>query len=330
MEKKVKEIINHSIHKKKEEENIIEEKIDKIFEELNFLKLKYTSNLFLNLEDTILEKFAEKYSSILIYLLNILDKSTSSKLITKLTKNSVLYLIEEETRLLLLGEFRIEDDFEELAKISIILDEMDFSENENFLKKENFKEIKEALSILLKRRKAKEGTLKFNYLLNFDLDELRELIDLIVQKKPIIIPILMVFSPDSVKQFLLEEIVKKYPVILKALPEDIYELKYYTFLKDKAQQIIEYLPDEVIHKLEYLEIVKRLEEGLDRLIQEFKQKEYSERQKREKILNQVYEILISETPEIQELLLIDLLNKGYLSAKEVEILQLLFKQNQNV
>jgi hypothetical protein len=308
-------------------EKKIEQKIDKIFENLNFLKLKHTANLFLELEDVVLEKFAEKYSNVLIYLLNILDKSTSSKLIAKLTKKSVLYLIEEETRLLLLSEFRLDENFEELAKISILIDEIDSKEEENFIKKQNFEPIKEAISLLLKRKKQKETVLRFNYLLNFDLNELRFLIDLIVSKKPIIIPILMVYSPEPVKQILLQEIVQKFPIILKVLPEDIYELKFYTFLRIEANKIIEFLPEEVIQKLEYLEIVKRLEDGLDKLMNQFEKESINERQKREKIINQVYELLLSEPPEIQELLLIDILNKNYLNAKEIEILRLFLKQN---
>jgi len=308
-------------------EKKIEQRIDKIFEDLNFLKLKHTANLFLELEDVVLEKFAEKYSNVLIYLLNILDKSTSSKLIAKLTKKSVLYLIEEETRLLLLSEFRLDENFEELAKISILIDEIDFKEEENFIKKQNFEPIKEAISLLLKRKKQKETVLRFNYLLNFDLNELRFLIDLIVSKKPIIIPILMVYSPDPVKQILLQEIVQKFPIILKVLPEDIYELKFYTFLRIEANKIIEFLPEEVVQKLEYLEIVKRLEDGIDKLMNQFEKESINERQKREKIINQVYELLLSEPPEIQELLLIDILNKNYLNAKEIEILRLFLKQN---
>lgn len=324
------EELNHNnqieTYKKPKHVDPIEQKVDKIFEELNFLKLKFTASMFLELDDNVIEKFAEKYSNILIYLLNILDKDSSTKLINKLTIRSIIYLIEEEIRLLLLGEFKFEDNFEDLAKISLLIDELDFSETQNFLKKENFEEIKESIKILLKR-KGKESVLKFNYLLNFDFDQIKNLISVIVQKRPIILPILMVFAPDSVKAFLLQEIIERYPEFIKVLPEDIYELKFYSLLRDKMQKILDYLPKEVVRKLEYLEIVKRLENALNNIILEFQNKNYNEKEKKEKILNQVYEMLIPETPEIQELLLIDFLNKHYLSPQDVEILQLLFKQN---
>ncbi|MCX7811472.1 MAG: hypothetical protein N2247_11215 [Leptospiraceae bacterium] len=324
------EELNHNnqieTYKKPKHVDPIEQKVDKIFEELNFLKLKFTASMFLELDDNVLEKFAEKYSNILIYLLNILDKDSSTKLINKLTIRSIIYLIEEEIRLLLLGEFKFEDNFEDLAKISLLIDELDFSETQNFLKKENFEEIKESIKILLKR-KGKESVLKFNYLLNFDFDQIKNLISVIVQKRPIILPILMVFAPDSVKAFLLQEIIERYPEFIKVLPEDIYELKFYSLLRDKMQKILDYLPKEVVQKLEYLEIVKRLENALNNIILEFQNKNYNEKEKKEKILNQVYEMLIPEAPEIQELLLIDFLNKHYLSPQDVEILQLLFKQN---
>jgi len=324
------EELNHNnqteTYKKPKHVDPIEQKVDKIFEELNFLKLKYTASMFLELDDNVLEKFAEKYSNILIYLLNILDKDSSSMLIHKLTTKSVIYLIEEEIRLLLLGEFKFEDNFEDLAKISLLIDELDFSETQNFLKKENFEEIKESIKILLKR-KGKESVLKFNYLLNFDFDQIKNLISVIVQKRPIILPILMVFAPDSVKAFLLQEIIERFPEFIKVLPEDIYELKFYSLLRDKMQKTLDYLPKEVVQKLEYLEIVKRIENALNNIILEFQNKNYNEKEKREKILNQVYEMLLPEAPEIQELLLIDFLNKHYLSPQDVEILHLLFKQN---
>jgi hypothetical protein len=279
------EELNHNnqieTYKKPKHVDPIEQKVDKIFEELNFLKLKYTASMFLELDDNVLEKFAEKYSNILIYLLNILDKDSSTKLINKLTIRSIIYLIEEEIRLLLLGEFKFEDNFEDLAKISLLIDELDFSETQNFLKKENFEEIKESIKILLKR-KGKESVLKFNYLLNFDFDQIKNLISVIVQKRPIILPILMVFAPDSVKAFLLQEIIERYPEFIKVLPEDIYELKFYSLLRDKMQKILDYLPKEVVQKLEYLEIVKRLENALNNIILEFQNKNYNDKEKKEK------------------------------------------------
>ncbi len=306
----------------------IEKKVDIIFEQLNFLKLKKTSQLFLSLDDLLLEKFAEKYSSILIYLLNILDFNTSRQLILKLTKKSILYLIEEETRLLLLGEFRIEDNFNDLTNISLLLDEVDAKENETFLHTKNFLELKQALAILSQRRNKKETQLKFNYLINFDIQELSEIIKLIVEKKPIILAILILYCNDSLKQFLLKEIIKKYPEFLMILPEDIYEIKFYAILKEDARNILQYLPQEVIEKLEYIEIVKRLENGLNKIIHDYEYSEINDKQKREKILNQIYEILLPESSEIQELLLVDLFNKGFINPKELELLQILFKQRE--
>ncbi len=306
----------------------IEKKVDTIFEQLNFLKLKKTSQLFLSLDDLLLEKFAEKYSSILIYLLNILDFNTSRQLILKLTKKSILYLIEEETRLLLLGEFKIDDNINDLTNISLLLDEVDAKENETFLYKKNFVEIKQALAILSQRRNKKETQLKFNYLINFDIQELSEIIKLIVEKKPIILAILILYSNDSLKQFLLKEVIKKYPEFLIILPEDIYEIKFYAILKEDAKNILQYLPKEVIEKLEYIEIVKRLENGLNKIIYEYEYSHINDKQKREKILNQIYEILLPESSEIQELLLVDLFNKGFINPKELELLQILFKHRE--
>ncbi|MFN3604753.1 MAG: hypothetical protein ACK4UJ_08595 [Leptonema sp. (in: bacteria)] len=302
--------------------------IDTIFENLNFLKLKQTSLMFLELPDSVLEKFSEKYSNVLIYLLNILDHQTSTKLVSKLTLNSILYLIEEEIRLLLLAEFKSEGEkFDELVKISFLLDKLDYIKNTDFAKEIPTKEIKDSLLTLWNRKKNKEYFIKFNYLYNFDKVQLYSLSELIMSKKPIVLLILMILTSGMVKQILLEIVVKNFPYLLEVLPPDLFELKFYTFLREDIEKIMNHLPEEVVSKLEYLEIVKRLEDGLDKIILELKETNLPETIKREKILNQIFEILLPETKEIQELLLIDLLNKGYLLPQESELLQLFLKKS---
>ncbi len=298
--------------------------VDELFEQLNFLKLKKTSEMFLSLNDKILEKFSEKYSSVLIYLLNILDHETTSKLISKLTKKSILYLIEEESRLLLLSTFTIGESIEELSKISFLIDELDARESENFISKNKVNEIKEAVELLMNYRNQRDSKLKFNYLLNFDIHELNELIDLIYQHKPVILSILLVFSPESVKQFLISHIIKKLPTFLKVLPANVYDIKYFSFLRNDIEKLKEYLSDDIMNKLEYLEVVKKIETGLIKVIQELNSSHINAKEKKEKILNEVYDFLVNETAEIQNLILIDLANKGYLSSQELEILQILF------
>ncbi len=303
--------------------------IDKIFEDLNFLKLKQTSRMFLELPDSILEKFSEKYSSVLIYLLNILDHHTSSQLINKLTKNSIFYLIEEEIRLLLLGEFRSEgESFEELTTISFLLDELDYIQNPNTSKKIITEEIKNSIETLWKRKKRREFLIKFNYLYNFQKDQFYELLELIMKKKPIVIPILMIYTSDTVKQILLEFTIKNNPELLQLIPSDLFELKFYMYLKNDIQKVFDYLPEKIVKKLEYLEIVKRLGEGLDTIISNLNKTPLPVKIKREKILNEIYEVLLPETQEIQELIIIDLLNKKYITPQESELLQLVLKNKQ--
>ncbi len=302
--------------------------IDKIFEDLNFLKLKQISRMFLELPDSILEKFSEKYSSVLIYLLNILDHHTSSQLINKLTKNSIFYLIEEEIRLLLLGEFRSEgESFEELTTISFLLDELDYIQNPNSSKKIITEEIKNSIETLWKRKKRREFLIKFNYLYNFQKDQFYELLELIMKKKPIVIPILMIYTSDTVKQILLEFTIKNNPELLQLIPSDLFELKFYMYLKNDIQKVFDYLPEKIVKKLEYLEIVKRLGEGLDTIISNLNKTPLPVKIKREKILNEIYEVLLPETQEIQELIIIDLLNKKYITPQESELLQLVLKNN---
>ncbi|EHQ06684.1 hypothetical protein [Leptonema illini] len=298
--------------------------IDEIFEKLNFLRLKKTARDVLELPHDVLERFTGKYTSVIIYLLNILDTSTAVALLDRLTDTSIMYLMEEEIRLMLLSLFgHTSEDPQFLVNLSRLVEELDRSTGETFLDIKDYDAVRASMETLLACRERNTG-LKFLYLRDLNPDRLGNIISIILGNRPIIIPVLMIYAPDELRQFILIEITKKRPEILKVVPAGVYDLRFYTFLT--ARDIIAYLPDEVKDKLEYLEIVKRLEAGLERRIVEI-EAEFSDsaEKARDAVMNEIYEILASEDFEIQNLMLIDLVNKRHLSPGDAGLLRTIYQ-----
>jgi hypothetical protein len=93
-----------------------------------------------------------------------------------------------------------------------------------------------------------------------------------------------------------------------------------------SSDIITYLPDEIKDKLEYLDIVRRLEAGLEKRIVEIEAEFANDpSQARDAILNEIYEILASEDFEIQSVMLMDLVNRGHLSPGDAGLLRTIFQ-----
>ncbi len=300
--------------------------IDEIFEKLNFLRLKKTARDILDLPHDVLERFTGKYTSIIIYLLNILDAKTAVALLDRLTDTSIMYLMEEEIRLMLLSLFGdANEDPQFLVHLSRLVEELDRSGGETFLDVKDYADVRVSMETLLASRQRNTG-LKFLYLRDLDESRLSNIISIILRSRPIIIPVLMIYAPDELRQFILIEITKKRPEILKVVPAGVYDLRFYTFLT--SRDIIGYLPDEVKDKLEYLDIVKRLEAGLERRIVAI-EAEYTGRpeETRDAIMNEIYEMLVSEDFEIQNLMLIDLVNRKHISPADAGLLRTIFKND---
>lgn len=297
--------------------------IDEIFEGLNFLLLKKTAGDILALPLDVLERFTGKYTSVIIYLLNILDTATAVALLDRLTNTSIMYLMEEEIRLMLLSLFsQAGEDTAFLADMTRLVQELDRTSAESFLVQKDFAEVRAAIERLLQYRDRAMG-LKFLYLRDLNPDRMEHILDVILDNRPIIIPILMIYAPDELRQFILIDVTRKRPEILQVIPPGVYDLRFYTFLT--AREVLAYLPDEVKEKLEYLEIVVRLEKGLEKRIQEIVAEHGSGTgEARDAIMNETYGLLSSEDFEIQSLMLVNLVNKAYLNPSDAAILRTIF------
>ena len=299
--------------------------IDSIFEQLNFLQLKKTTQYMLDLPHQVLEKFTGKYTSVIIYLLNILDSKTAVTLLDRLTDVSIMYLMEEEVRLMLLSLFGlVTDEPEYMVNLSHLVEEIDRSSEETFLIKKEYDMVLQAMVTLVACRERASG-LKFLYLRELDPKRLESILVIILAKRPILIPILMLYAPDELRQFILIEVTKRQPDILKVVPAGVYDLRFYTFLT--SRDYTAYLPEEVKDKLEYIDIVHRLETGLEKRIMEIRERLADDpHEARHEIMNETYEILASEDFEIQNLMLLDLVSRGFLSPVDGQLLRTIYEK----
>lgn len=100
--------------------------IDDVYNRINFLTIKKSLRLLLDLNSEELDIFVQKYSIIIIYLLNILDPASSASILERINHNSILYLVEEEIRTILIRMFAsVGEDPISIMDLSSFLDAVD-------------------------------------------------------------------------------------------------------------------------------------------------------------------------------------------------------------
>lgn len=308
----------------------IEEEVDVFYRGLNFLKVKKLTKSFLEIDSIILEKFCERYSNVMIYLLNILDPEAVSALVRRLTKSSIFYLIEEESRLLLLSEIKKVSHQEGLEHIVTVLDALDISVRKKFNPWDYLYENKNilfSLEFLKKIKEEKEKALRFYYLSFLQKDELREVLEYIQSQNPVLFPVLLLYASKELQIDVLELVFMEFPQLLKVLPRDFINIKHLYSLKNYVNfyEIYEYLAADIVDKLNYIEILHKMEDSILAIIEENLLASF--RTKQEKLLNYIYETLLLESPEVQELIIYELHKKNMITYGEAELLHLLLKES---
>ena len=97
-----------------------------VYEEINFLTIKKSVRKLLELQPGVLEDFVKKYSIVVIYILNIVDGEVARNVLEKLSNQSILSLVEEELRMILIRTVaRKGENIEELLLLSGYLDMLD-------------------------------------------------------------------------------------------------------------------------------------------------------------------------------------------------------------
>ncbi|MCB1324273.1 MAG: hypothetical protein H7A21_03275 [Spirochaetales bacterium] len=97
-----------------------------VFHNIDLLHIKKSYGLLCEMEEGAIEQFVAKYSDFVIFLLNILDPGRSNHLLGRLTEASIVYVMEEETRTLMIKDVAAQAmRGEDFANLSLFLDRVD-------------------------------------------------------------------------------------------------------------------------------------------------------------------------------------------------------------
>ncbi|MBE7438614.1 MAG: hypothetical protein HS115_09200 [Spirochaetales bacterium] len=185
-----------------------------IFQSFDILTLKNSVRLLCSLDHEDIEDFVKSYSSILIFLLNILDRDRAQELLARLNDASILYIVEEELRLHMIREIAHVSAAEDFALLSLFLDSIDDPRATP-----EPDQIEELLGLL--GRSAGQQKIQFSYLTALGPDRARLILGPWVEKKPLNCLSILLFSDRELRALLIEMIVEKRPQLLSLVPAQL-------------------------------------------------------------------------------------------------------------
>ncbi|MDH5654328.1 MAG: hypothetical protein OEZ34_00335 [Spirochaetia bacterium] len=292
---------------------------NQIYDNINLLTIRKSVKMICDLSKEDLDEFVQFHSPILIFLLNILDKTLSTQLLSNLSEESLLYLMAEEFRTILITQMAtVSGDLDELVDIS---NYMEVCEKKG-LKDEISESTKRVIEILWKNRVAQEKS-HFLYLDSLNVERRKELYMELKDYNIHIAIGLMIFSPDNILMSILDDLVVARPEILKHIPEELinirFKLNYDLYL---SEEIFNNLPEQNqnsirgIHELIFDKFQKEFQ-----TIKLLRQSEYSEGEIRQKVLNIVFSILERVRPDMRETMLSELSARGTINDDDITMLK---------
>ena len=189
-----------------------------VFNSINLLAIKRSVRLLVGLDMDVIEDFVKKYSAVVIFLLNVLDADRSSHLLSRLTDASVLYLIEEELRFLVIKEVaHCGDDVARLMELTAFLEALDAPKTQAL----SDDEIRHTVAILAEARAGRKTT-SLAYLEALDPTRRQAVFALILQENPLAIQGLLAFSAEEVMAGAFDVLARSKPEALGAVPHGLF------------------------------------------------------------------------------------------------------------
>jgi len=185
-----------------------------IFQSFDILTLKNSVRLLCSLDREDIEDFVRSYSSILIFLLNILDRERAQDLLLRLNDASILYIAEEEIRLHLIREIAHVSAAEDFALLSLFLDSIDDPRATP-----ESDQITELLGLLT--RSSSQQKIQFSYLTALGPDRARQILIPWVEGKPLNCLSILLFCDEELRLFLIDVILEKRPRLLGLVPASV-------------------------------------------------------------------------------------------------------------
>lgn len=191
-----------------------------VFNSINLLAIKRSVRLLVDLEMDVIEDFVKKYSAVVIFLLNVLDADRSAHLLSRLTDASVLYLIEEELRFLVIKEVaHCGDDLDRLQALTGYLEALDAPKTQTL----SNDEVRTVIALLAEARAGRKTT-SLAYLDALDPDRRGAVFGLILADNPLAMQGLLAFAADEV-------VAEAFDVVASHRPEHLVSVPHGLFLR---------------------------------------------------------------------------------------------------
>ncbi len=189
-----------------------------VFNSINLLAIKRSVRLLVDLDTGVIEDFVKKYSAVVIFLLNVLDSDRSAHLLSRLTDASVLYLIEEELRFLVIKEIaHCGPDVTRLMELTAYMEALDAPKTHKL----GTEDARRVVSLLAEARAGRKTT-SLAYIEALDLERRKAVFSLILRENPLALLGFLAFAADHVAAEAFDEIALGQPEALEAVPETLF------------------------------------------------------------------------------------------------------------
>ncbi|MBI3394253.1 MAG: hypothetical protein HY042_00285 [Spirochaetia bacterium] len=262
-----------------------------------------------------LEDFVKKYSGVIIFLLNVLDKPRAHELLSRLTDPSITYLVEEELRLHLIREVgRVSGNLDELVDLSNYLEAIDKAGSSGTLV-----DGADRVLALLNRMAASRSRTHFAYLDTLDEKRLRRVFAALTQRNIHVSYGVILHCSEKVLCLVLDEIAQAFPQCLSVCPESLLYLRlgreHSIYLNAK---IFKHLPERARNNLTRLDTVRRRFDTMYASVAKL-----TGPSRRQETMQLISGILDETDPDLHSLLLSELSARGGLNDADSELLRAL-------
>ena len=288
-----------------------------VFNNINLLSIKRSVRLLLELESGVIEDFVKKYSGIMIFLLNILDPARSHELLNKLTDSSIVYIIEEELRFLLIREVAlVTDNVEVLLALTEFLELVDSPRREEPVRDP----VRIVLAQLIATRSERKKT-HFAYIDALPLERRKKIDVLLMERNDYAALGMLAYSSEEIVCTIIDGFCGANPQALSFVPDEIMLVRFHRDYQPLLHpSIIKYLSKDMVLRIEEVKEVKeRYRQDLE-LIEDLSESKEEGARNRGQIMNLVYRIIKELSESVTELILQELKQKGVLGEQEIYIL----------
>jgi hypothetical protein len=291
----------------------------RIYDRINLLTIRKTVRMLCELDPDEIEDFVKKYSSVIIYLLNILDQKLSSELLARLTESSILYIIEEEFRTILMQKIdQVSGEIEILVDLSNYLEIVNREAQGGATIDPSTRSVLE----LLWEGKRRDEKQRFAYLDSVSAERKRSIGKLMIQHNIHTALGVLIYASELIVYGLLDMIAVSRPESLQVIPVDIIRMrlkKNYDLYREEA--IFGHLPVELAALISSTtEVYSKFRAEFD-TIARVRMSNISASDKRRHVLDTIFSIVQRLDPGMKEIMLSELVSRNYITDEDVNMIK---------